>query len=448
MHPQMAVRGATLALSRRTTLRKAFLAPWHPDVGLLWLYCLAHAQSLTGVPIHHACLMPNHTHLTLSSPSYLGISEFLWRLHRDFSCALQQLLTQCHFDTPAQLFDSRATHRMRLLDVHAQAQHLLYERLNPVAAGLVASPNDMPLPKLDFDLYLQGPIEVPRPNLSYLQHRPETLLLHLTAPAQLYRAFEGDLQRLVTYLQQLEQEALVALQQERTRPVLGAERVRAIHPWDEPSTPRPSGAHRVVPSFKVGMRGKEGRERRVKAALGVRQFRARHRQSWLEEQARKPCVVYPSGTYAARVQRGMPTAPEPPCNGAVDAPEPLLEEVREELQASGVLGGKADDKTQAALVAYVREQLAEDVAALVERAQSELGGMGRRQEDEAAEEQDAAGQQQAVQERGQPQWWRTDGEAGQVVVARVVRLRGQRWRGAGNKGHRKRTRHFGVDPPE
>ena len=41
---RIVVRGGTIAVDRRTTLRKAFLAPWHPMVQQIFLYALADAQ--------------------------------------------------------------------------------------------------------------------------------------------------------------------------------------------------------------------------------------------------------------------------------------------------------------------------------------------------------------------------------------------------------------------
>ena len=51
--PRIIVPEATIAISRRCNLRKAFLAPWHPLVSQIWLYALAWAQKKTGVAIHH-----------------------------------------------------------------------------------------------------------------------------------------------------------------------------------------------------------------------------------------------------------------------------------------------------------------------------------------------------------------------------------------------------------
>ena len=52
-YPRIVVDGATTAISRRTTLRKAFLGPWHPMVQQIWLYALAYAQRKCDVAVHH-----------------------------------------------------------------------------------------------------------------------------------------------------------------------------------------------------------------------------------------------------------------------------------------------------------------------------------------------------------------------------------------------------------
>jgi hypothetical protein len=58
--PRMIVSGATTAITRRTTLHKAFLSPWDPLVKQCWLYALADAQRQTGMAIHHGNLVINH----------------------------------------------------------------------------------------------------------------------------------------------------------------------------------------------------------------------------------------------------------------------------------------------------------------------------------------------------------------------------------------------------
>lgn len=73
--PRIVVRGATLAITRRCTLRKAFLAPWHKLVDDVWLYAMAYAQHEHEVALHHAVRVINHQHVaaTPSQPN-LGSS--------------------------------------------------------------------------------------------------------------------------------------------------------------------------------------------------------------------------------------------------------------------------------------------------------------------------------------------------------------------------------------
>jgi len=153
------VAGPTTAITRRTTLRKAILAPCHELVGDCFLYSLADAQQETDVEVHHSARVITHHH-TGVTPTRDNLPEFLRRFHRDVSCSLHHLLCESGYDAPHELFDDRQAHLMRLLDAEAQASHLVYEYLNTVAAGLVQRPEHMPGTVLDFDLWKVGYIVV------------------------------------------------------------------------------------------------------------------------------------------------------------------------------------------------------------------------------------------------------------------------------------------------
>jgi hypothetical protein len=142
--PRLIVSGATTAITRRTTLRKAFLGPWDPMVAHVWLYALADAQRHTDVAIHHGCLVLNHQHLTVT-PSNDNLPEFVRRVHRDMSCALNTLLVHHRYDAPRELFDGRAAHYQRLCDDTSQATRLIYDQMNCVDAGLVERPEACPI---------------------------------------------------------------------------------------------------------------------------------------------------------------------------------------------------------------------------------------------------------------------------------------------------------------
>lgn len=197
--PRIVVPGATTAPTRRTNLRKAFLAPWHPTVSKVWLYALADAQRRTCLAVHHAIRVVNHHHLSVT-PAADNLPEFTQLFHRDVSCALTTLLTQERYDAPGEIFDSRSTHCMRLLDAPAQASQLVYEYNNCVAAGLVSRPEHMPGYAFDFDLWRTGYVDVPRPDVYFSSKRPDSIRLYVTPPPLLFAAFGGDVDWLIYHM--------------------------------------------------------------------------------------------------------------------------------------------------------------------------------------------------------------------------------------------------------
>jgi len=345
--PSIVVRGATTALTRRTTLRKAFLAPWHPLVEQLWLYCLADAQRATDVAIHHSVLVLTHHHTSVT-PSSDNLPEFLRRFHRDFSCALHTLLCRERYDAPRELFDDRSTHRMRLVDASAQASHLIYEHLNPVAAGLVRRPEHMPLRTLDFGLWRSGGITVTRPPVYFGRDRPEQLELTLTPPPELYLAFGGDLAALVHQMKKLSDEGMRALHAAMPGEPLGARALRRMHPWSEPRTMREPGGERV-PTFKIGAAGMTARTARIKTALEVRHFRAGYRDVFRRRREGNRELCFPFGTYAERVYRGAPVVSAPSPDAIAARPGLTLAE------AKAMLGQRAADDMRSTAHAVAEE---------------------------------------------------------------------------------------------
>ena len=215
--PRIIVAGATTAISRRTTLRKAFLAPWHPLVSRIWLYALADAQLNTGVAVHHGVTVVTHHHLVVT-PERESLPEFTQRVHHDVSCALNTLLAQERYDAPGDLFDGRSAHQMRLLDAPAQTSQLLYDHNNCVAAGLVSRPEHMPGHVFDFELWRTGHIDVERPPVYFGDDRPDTVRLYVTPPQLLYAAFGGDLDWLVYHLKRSADDAARTLRAARCAP--------------------------------------------------------------------------------------------------------------------------------------------------------------------------------------------------------------------------------------
>ncbi|MGE0785156.1 MAG: hypothetical protein AB7S26_05660 [Sandaracinaceae bacterium] len=356
--PAIVVRGATVALCRRTNLRKAFLGEWHPLVAQLWLYALALAQRETGVEIHQSTRVITHHHTDITAPND-RLPDFKRILHGQFSKSLNALLARERYDEPRQLWDDRPTHTMRLLDVEAQVAQLIYSVVNPVAAGLVRSPEEMPGWTFDFGLWKTGPIEVARPDVYYDPKRSEpSLPLVFTAPPLLYRAAGGDLDKLVHHMRRGTEYAVRELRVARKgRPVMGAKAVTRIHPWNEPRTMRESGGQRV-PTFKIGASGLTRRTMQIQASLEVRGFRAEYRDARLRRRAGED-VPMPHGTYLMKVQHGAPVAAQHE-DALVTADGPTLDDVIAELK-TGVQATAMET-----LVEPVRAAFREEASDIVE----------------------------------------------------------------------------------
>lgn len=348
--PRIIVPGSTVAVSRRAVYRKAFLGDWDPRVADVWLYALADAQRVHHVAVHHAVRCVSHHHLEVTARD-ANLPEFLRRFHRDVSCALNKLLERERYDAPGQLFDGRPTHVMQLVDGAAQMRHLLYSRLNPVAAGLVDQPDRMPGRGLRFEDWLGDGVIVTRPDFYFGKDRPQELRLALTPPLRLLAAFDGDKRSLVYHLRRLIDDGVRAFRAGRQRPVVGADGLKAMHPWAEPKTLRERGGQRV-PAFKVGVPGDEGKQLRARCAREVKAFRQAYRSA-RERRLDGEDIAYPHGTYGPRAYHNAPVEPEPAPGALLTLPGPRsLPEVT----------GDRGVPHRRALVDAVREQQREEIA--------------------------------------------------------------------------------------
>lgn len=367
--PGIYVAGATTALTRRTVLRKGFLAPWDPRVSEVCVYSLADAQRVTGMAVHQFVPVVSHYHCDVT-PKSNNLPEFTRRLNRDISCGLHTLLCEERYDAPRELFDDRPTHKMRLLDAAAQASQLVYDYVNNVAAGFVKRPEHMPQRTFDWGLWKTGVVEVRRPDFYFGPDRPEVILLEITPPPLLFRAFGGDIDALVHHMCKLTDDAIAAIEAERRRPPMGAREVRRIHPWSEPRTLRETGGQ-AVPTFRLGARGIVGRRQRIAAAREVTAFRQQHHATRLARRDGDRDALYPYGTYAASVYRGEPVEEGPPIGALVAAPGPTLEEVKAELARA-----KEPASTPHALIDEVRAAFREEAEEIVRACDVELRDVG------------------------------------------------------------------------
>ncbi len=317
--PRIIVPGATTSIVRRTSFRKAFLAPWHPLVSQIWLYALADAAREHKVLVHMTSLVVTHHHTDVT-PTRDNLPEFTRQLHADVSCALNTLLAHERYDAPRHVFDKRPASYIRLLDAEAQASQLTYDYLNPAAAGLVADPRQMPGQVMDFGHWSTDGFVIKRPPVYFGKDRASELQLGSDVPPLLLAEFDGDREAAIYHMRQLSKHGLKSVRDNRKWPPLGAQRLRRLHPYDEPRTLADAGGQRI-PTFRIGARGFRGRETHIRACVETTAFREEHELRRLQrlDGADPP---FPAGTYGMRVFHGARVA-EPAPDALVTAPGPL-----------------------------------------------------------------------------------------------------------------------------
>ena len=320
-YARIVVRGATTALTRRTAFRKLLWSPSSPVITQGYLFALGMAQAKTGMLVHHGTLMPNHAHVTVT-PTEANLPAFTRRLNRESSCFLKAYLSEVGYEAPANVWDDRDPHCMRLVDAGAMLAWLMYEHVNCVAAGLVRRVEDYPGWVSDFGAMKRGVIVVDKPPLYFGRRCPKQVELELSPPPLLAQAYGGEIDKLVYDLE------IAARGQERrfrrpTERVLGTEAVKRQHPWAEPRTMRePSG--RRVPQFKVG--GDDAPRVRMRCAIEQRGFRARYADDRRRYTEGERQVAFPYGTYKMRVVHGAKVDGAPPPDAILASPGPLPSE--------------------------------------------------------------------------------------------------------------------------
>jgi REP element-mobilizing transposase RayT len=136
-HPRRVVPGETYLVTRRCYQRTFRLRPSAQTNGI-FMYCLALAMQKTGVVLHAACVMSNHHHLVVTDPRGL-LPDFLRELHRLTAKAVNASQGQWE-----NLWAAEPCNAVRLVTDDDVIDKIAYVAANPVAAGLVARPEDWP----------------------------------------------------------------------------------------------------------------------------------------------------------------------------------------------------------------------------------------------------------------------------------------------------------------
>ena len=354
MHPRLITENACVAITRRTSFRKAFLAPWAgssphvvsaaaanalkrtsssprwDEVGQIFAYAAALAQRATKIDWHQLVLNVTHHH-SQATPRDRELAEATRILHRTTSCALNWLLREHGFDAAGSIFDKRQTHWTTLVDLEAVTQRTIYDDVNCVAAGWVAHPLDVPVGHhLGFDLWKTGGIAVPKPENDFFSDKlPKELELRLTPPIALVRQFDGDLDAIVAALTELRDVRLETLGRERRGPVRGVKKMRAVHPWDEPDADK-EVIGRPVRTFAVGRDDDEGVAVWKQCMQETYGHRSAHAERIVRWKAGDRTSAFPAGTLRGHTFLGMPLD-VPELGAILGAPHPSREEVEAEL---------------------------------------------------------------------------------------------------------------------
>ena len=216
----------------------------------------------------------------------------------------------------------------------------------------------MPGQQLEYGLWATEGLTVKRVPGLFDKSRPSEQLLPLAPSAEIMRLFEGDVHAAIHHMRKQARDGERAIRAERKWPALGAQKLKRMHPSDEPRTPADRGGQRV-PTFRIGARGSTGRSQRVAASVETKAFRRDHAETRQQRLAGED-EAFPFGTYGQRVFHGAPVS-EPHEDALLAQPGPLLHEVLEELE----LGSRSGvDRTS--VLNEVREDVAERAAEVVE----------------------------------------------------------------------------------
>lgn len=135
--PRSVIPGTTQLLTRRVFQRTFRLRP-HPVTNQVIRYCLAWAANKFGILVHAVVAMSNHMHIVATDTRGL-MPDFLREMHRNIAKALN--VSQHQVES---LWSPERASVVRLPTIDDALRKIAYVAANPVAAGLVRSPDEWP----------------------------------------------------------------------------------------------------------------------------------------------------------------------------------------------------------------------------------------------------------------------------------------------------------------
>ena len=290
--PRQVLPGTTYLVSRRCAQRQFLLRPSR-RVNHIFHFCLAVAAQRTGIQLHAYCALSNHYHLVLTDPAG-KLPEFMHWFNEHVAKSINALLGRWEA-----VWAQGSYSAVRLADVEAVLNELVYVYTNPVDAGLVRRARDWP-GALSLPHHMTSPPREIRRTAGFFRDQgpvPSSTLLELSIPPVL----TGESDDLTKRLERMVRERERELQQQahsRGLRFLGRKKVLRQSPWGRPRDAEP----RRGLNPRIACRDKW---KRIETIQRLKEFLAAYRearQRYLDGQTN---VRFPAGTYWLRVRLGV-----------------------------------------------------------------------------------------------------------------------------------------------
>ena len=290
----------TFAVCRRINDRRFLLRP-DEKLTALFTWLLAACAPLFGLEVHAVTVMSSHYHMVVSC-SDQRISEF----YGYFNANLGKAINNLRRIGRGTVWEPGKLNIVELKTVDAVVHAIAYAIVNPVAAGIVWSPEDWPGVSVQVDELGRRVLQGRRPDFYFSSTWDKRASLGVTLPACLLELGEEEARRhIAERVGHLLGQARAEIKKKRYR-VLGPVAARTVSPMRRATSCETFGE--LQPTFATGPGNVA---ERIEAALRVIEFRAAYRRAWTRYKAGERDVVFPYGTYLMRVRHGVKVAPRP-----------------------------------------------------------------------------------------------------------------------------------------
>ena len=291
--PRQIIPGRTYLVTRRCTQRQFLLKP-APYTNNAVGYCLAHAQTKTGVQVHASIAMSNHVHHVVTDPDG-RLPEFVYI----FNKYLAKCMNAHHGRWENFWAGGTQASYVHLAGDGEKIDKFAYAVVNPVAAHLVRNSDRWP----GFLEWQPRKVTFKRPGLFFRDGgpMPKTLTLDITpVPLERYRR-RREIMECVGGEVRRREGAIRRNARAESKTFLGAQKVMLQRPTSSPVSK--SGRRKLSP--QVASRDKW---RRIELLQRVKEFPGEYWDALKRWLSGARDVVFPPGTYKLRRHFGVQVA--------------------------------------------------------------------------------------------------------------------------------------------